>query len=100
MDGQGQQYRAASLRRRLLQRGSRTGRCLGSYLGSVHALLGACWILSSTTFYHFYNGWSWTVAFYYAVQAGLSVGFGSISEETDHLGERPLHEHLVLTSSN
>jgi hypothetical protein len=43
----------------------------------------AAYLAVSTLFYSAYNGWSLSEAFYYAVQAGLSIGFGVLSEEDD-----------------
>ena len=39
------------------------------------------WLLVATLLYIFVNQWGVNEAFYYTVQAGLSVGFGSLSEE-------------------
>lgn len=39
------------------------------------------WQLSFTCFYHWYDDFRFDRAFYYSAQAGLSVGFGALSEE-------------------
>ena len=39
------------------------------------------WLLIPTVLYIFVNQWGFNEAFYYSVQSGLSVGFGSLSEE-------------------
>ena len=41
------------------------------------------WLAAATTFYHLWNGWSVPEAFYYAVQGGLSIGFGVLAEGDD-----------------
>ena len=38
------------------------------------------WLLTGTAFYHFKDDFRWSMAFYYAVQAGLSIGFGALPE--------------------
>ena len=40
------------------------------------------WIASATVFYRVHNAWPLSRAFYHAVQAGLSIGFG-LFDETD-----------------
>ena len=49
----------------------------------ISVLLLTCWILGGTLFYHFWYDWSLATAFYYAGQAGLSIGFGSPHETDD-----------------
>jgi hypothetical protein len=40
------------------------------------------WIAAGTIFYHVHNDdWTFEQGFYYALQAGFSVGFGALSEE-------------------
>jgi len=39
------------------------------------------WILMGTLIYCVTNGWDFGRSFYYSVQAGLSIGFGSLSED-------------------
>eukprot|EP00943_MAST-04B_sp_MAST-4B-sp1_P000279 g279.t1 len=39
------------------------------------------WILVGTAMYCISNGWNFGRSFYYSVQAGLSIGFGSLSED-------------------
>jgi len=41
------------------------------------------YLMTSTSFYVCWNGWTWPAAFYYAVQAGLSIGFGVLAETDD-----------------
>jgi len=38
------------------------------------------WLFTGTLVYKYANDWCWSNAFYFAVQAGFSVGFGSIAE--------------------
>ena len=43
--------------------------------------LVALWLAAGTLWYHFYLDWTWEMSFYYAVQAGFSVGFGALTED-------------------
>ena len=38
------------------------------------------WVLLGVVFYAYYEDWSFTTAFFYAMQSGLSVGFGNLVE--------------------
>jgi Ca2+-binding EF-hand superfamily protein len=52
--------------------------CLGSrYFITIITI----WIFGATILYCLANGWSFGRAFYYSIQAGLSIGFGSLSED-------------------
>ena len=39
------------------------------------------WLFAAAIVFTFVNRWGFNEAFYYSVQSGLSVGFGSLSEE-------------------
>ena len=39
------------------------------------------WLFAASIFFVYVNKWGFNEAFYYSVQSGLSVGFGSLSEE-------------------
>ena len=41
------------------------------------------WLSIATFFYNHHNNWTVFESFYYAVQSGLSIGFGVLSEEDD-----------------
>jgi len=41
------------------------------------------WLLTGTIVYKYANDWCWSNAFYFACQAGLSVGFGSLPERSE-----------------
>ena len=41
------------------------------------------WLGVATLFYNHHNDWSLCESFYYAVQSGLSIGFGVLTEDTD-----------------
>ena len=47
--------------------------------GMIAAALLA-WIGGGTVIYKYTNDWCWSNAFYFSVQAGMSVGFGSLPE--------------------
>ena len=48
------------------------------------AVLGVlAWVGAAMLFYHHQNGWSAAKSFFYACDAGLSVGFGSFAEPND-----------------
>ena len=53
---------------------------------SIPFFLVLGWLCTGTLWYHFYLKWDLLKSFYYAVQAGLSVGFGSLSEEKQNDG--------------
>ena len=40
----------------------------------------------ATTFFHLYNDWPWTSALYYAIDTGLSIGFGALQPKVHGLG--------------
>lgn len=46
-------------------------------------LVTGIYLMAGTGFYVWWNGWTWPAAFYYAVQAGLSIGFGVLAETDD-----------------
>jgi Ion channel len=64
-----------------------------SHLGKLHhhskditvriAVIYIVWAVVGTGFYVGYNGWKWNNAFYYAIQAGSSIGFGNVAEPND-----------------
>ena len=41
------------------------------------------WIMSGVIFYKFYGNWTTSTAFYYAIEAGLSIGFCNPAEKDD-----------------
>ena len=88
----------ASLRDKL-QRDRWCGRLVAKHMGWFAAGSVTLWMTSCMLFYHRFNHWSWTVSFYYATQAGLSVGFGAMSEEVNNLTctgvPRPQHEQMI-----
>lgn len=43
----------------------------------------AVWLGVAATFFHFYNDWPWTSALYYAIDTGLSIGFGALQPKDD-----------------
>jgi hypothetical protein len=43
----------------------------------------AVWLGTATTFLHFYSSWPWSSAFFYAVDTGLSIGFGALQPKDD-----------------
>ena len=48
------------------------------------AIVGVCvWVGAAMLFYHHQNGWGYAKSFFYACDAGLSVGFGSFAEPND-----------------
>ena len=53
---------------------------------SIPFFLVLLWLCTGTLWYHFFLKWDFLKSFYYAVQAGLSVGFGSLSEEKKNDG--------------
>jgi len=53
----------------------------GCCSGSRPAVFGVImWILAGSIFFHFANGWEWSNSFFYAVDTGLSIGFGAFPE--------------------
>eukprot|EP00466_Bigelowiella_natans_P000328 jgi/Bigna1/125640/aug1.1_g348 len=56
------------------------------------------WLCAGTMLYHFYYNWSYSVSFYYAVQAGLSVGFGALYEDDDETRGYTVFHVLVGSS--
>lgn len=41
----------------------------------VALVLYAVWIFSGLLFYYFVGEWTWATSFFFALQAGLSIGF-------------------------
>jgi hypothetical protein len=41
------------------------------------------WVILGTLFYKYYLNWTFYNSFFYAVQAGLSIGFGNITENNE-----------------
>ena len=46
-------------------------------------LFVAMWLLTGAGFYKYGNNWCWSNALYFSAQAGFSVGFGSLPEQSD-----------------
>ena len=44
------------------------------------------WLGAATTFFHLYSDWPWTSALYYAIDTGLSIGFGALQPKVHGLG--------------
>jgi hypothetical protein len=49
----------------------------------VTGLIYVCWMFVGTLFYYFYDEWRIATAFYYAMEAGLSIGYCNPTEKTD-----------------
>eukprot|EP00466_Bigelowiella_natans_P006552 jgi/Bigna1/88145/estExt_fgenesh1_pg.C_280171 len=49
----------------------------------VFAIVWMVWVAAAVLFYMQHNGWAFTASFYYAIQAGMAVGFGAIIEPND-----------------
>lgn len=64
----------------------------------VTATLYICWMIVGTTFYYFYDEWRIATAFYYTLEAGLSIGYCYPSEKTDASRLFTI-VHVVLGSS-
>ena len=77
-------------------RGAVQRACIVGAAPAVGAILA--WILVGTLFYTFYEGWNVGAGFYYAIQAGLSVGFGALVELDD--GSRLFTIFYVLMGSS
>jgi len=67
----------------------RVGTCFEAIRSFDHALvframiIFVLWLGSAIIFYSYHDGFRWWQAFYYAVQAGFSVGFGALTEGND-----------------
>ena len=51
-----------------------------SKAGVTPLIVVLVWIVTGTLFYHFYTGFYWSQAFFYAVDTGFSIGFGMFVE--------------------
>lgn len=49
----------------------------------VSSLSYALWIFCGVFFYKFYSNWTWATAYYYVMDAGLSIGFCYPAEKDD-----------------
>ena len=56
---------------------------LGNSLGFISIGIYFLWLLIGAIFYHYYNDFTWPTALYYAIEAGLSIGFCDPSEPND-----------------
>jgi hypothetical protein len=51
------------------------------YLFSI--LVYGCWIFCGLVWYKYYSDWTWATAYYYTIEAGLSIGFCYPAEKED-----------------
>jgi len=71
------------------QKRYRVGSCFEGICAIDHGLvfrgmiIFVLWLGAAIIFYRYYDGFRWWQAFYYAVQAGFSVGFGTLTEGND-----------------
>jgi len=56
------------------------------------------WLNVGACFYGYFYGWSYSSALYYSAQAGLSIGFGALSEDSD-ISRAYTVVHVMIGSS-